>query len=61
MRFIYKLNPMVHYVTAYRNLLYDGRFPGATSLIYIAVMTPLVMAGGWAIFRRMVDRIAEEI
>ena len=60
-RFIYKLNPMVHYVTAYRNLLYDGRFPGATSLIYIAVMTPLVMAGGWAIFRRIVDRIAEEI
>lgn len=60
-RFVYKLNPMVHYVTAYRNLLYDGRFPGTSSLIYIGVMTPIVMIFGWSIFRRMIDRVAEEV
>ena len=61
LRFVYKLNPMVHYVTAYRNLLYDGRMPGASSMAYLVGLTLVVLVFGWMVFRRLEARLVEEL
>lgn len=61
LRRIYELNPMVHVVTAYRNALYDGRFPGAASMAYLVGSSFVVLAIGWTIFRRLEPRMVEEL
>ena len=61
LRFVYKLNPMVHYVTAYRNLLYDGRMPGASSMAYLVGLTLAVLVAGWLVFQRLESRLVEEL
>jgi lipopolysaccharide transport system permease protein len=60
-RRIYELNPMVHVVTAYRNVLYDGRFPGGASFAYLVGSSFAVLAIGWTIFRRLEPRMVEEL
>lgn len=59
--FLYRCNPMVHFVTAYRNCLYDQRMPGVQSLGYAALLAGLVFAVGWVLFRRLEPRLAEEL
>lgn len=57
----YSLNPMVVFVEAYRDLLYDLRFPPAATLAYLTVVSVAVFAIGWTIFRRLEPRLAEEL
>lgn len=61
LRAIYELNPMVHVVTGFRNLMYDGRLPGLVSMLYLVVTSVLVLGGGWAFFRKVEDRMVEEL
>lgn len=58
---IYRLNPMVGYVEAYRDLLYDLRFPPAGDLIYLAVWSAVTMGFGLFIFNRLSGNLAEEL
>ncbi|HVE95239.1 MAG TPA: ABC transporter permease [Acidimicrobiales bacterium] len=58
---LYQLNPMVHFVEAYRDLLYDLRFPPAGSLAYMAGAALVSVAAGRAIFNRFEHRLAEEL
>ena len=60
-RQIYLFNPMVHVVTAYRNVLYDGRMPGLVSMAYLVVCSVVVLALGWAFFRKVEGRMVEEL
>lgn len=60
-RGIYKVNPMVHYVTVYRNLLFDGRLPGLQSCAFLAVSAVVSLGGGLLIFRRLEPRLVEEL
>jgi ABC-type polysaccharide/polyol phosphate export permease len=60
-RAIYKLNPMVHFVTAYRNILFDGRFPGIQSMAYIVGSALVALVVGALIFRRLEPRMVEEL
>jgi ABC-type polysaccharide/polyol phosphate export permease len=60
-RVIYKLNPMVHFVTAYRNILFDGRFPGMQSMAYIVGSSLIALIVGALIFRRLEPRMVEEL
>ena len=61
LRRIYELNPMVHVVTAFRNLLYDGRLPGAASMVYLLMSSCVILALGWAVFRKLEPRMVEEL
>lgn len=57
----YKLNPMVHFVEAYRNCFYDGRMPGGESLAYIVVSVVASLVIGFTVFGRLEPRFAEEL
>jgi ABC-type polysaccharide/polyol phosphate export permease len=58
---LFKLNPAEHYVSVFRNLLYDNRMPSVTDLgaCLLAAVVALVL-GGW-IFRTYEGRLAEEL
>lgn len=58
---LYQLNPMVSWAEAYRNALYDLRFPSAGRWLAIVAATVVVLALGAALFRRLEPRMAEEV
>lgn len=58
---IYRLNPMVGFVEAYRDLLYDLRFPPAGDMLYLAAWSIVTMTVGLIIFNRMAGNLAEEL
>jgi ABC-type polysaccharide/polyol phosphate export permease len=60
-RTLYLLNPMVHVVTGFRNVLYDGRMPGLRSMVYLLVVSFAVFFAGWAFFRKVEGRMVEEL
>ena len=60
-RQIYLFNPMVHVVTAYRNVLYDGRMPGVVSMAYLVGVSIVVLGLGWSFFRKVEGRMVEEL
>jgi len=55
------LNPMFHFVTAYRDALYDLRFPTLSTWIYLFVSTAITLAIGAWTFGRLQGRLAEEL
>ncbi|MEY2452973.1 MAG: lipopolysaccharide transport system permease protein [Acidimicrobiaceae bacterium] len=58
---LYDLNPMVQFVTAYRNLLYDLRWPSAGTVAYLVAVSFATLVLGIAVFRRFEGRLAEEL
>jgi ABC-2 type transport system permease protein len=58
---IYRLNPMTRFVDAYRNVLYDLRFPAGEDLAFVAVVSVVTLLVGYWIFRRLEPRLAEEL
>jgi lipopolysaccharide transport system permease protein len=59
--FIYRLNPLVQFVQAYRSFLYDLRFPALGSCLYLLAWTGGMLALGLWIFGKLDRRIAEEV
>ncbi len=58
---VYKLNPMVHFVTVYRNLLFDGRWPGGESVAFLVLGSLISLIGGLFVFRKLEPRMVEEL
>lgn len=58
---IYNLNPMVHFTEAYRALFYDLRVPEAQTFLYMTLSAALSLAGGYALFKKLEARFAEEL
>ncbi len=59
--FLYRLNPLVQFVQAYRNVLYDLRFPPIGSCLYLLAWTAGILAFGLWAFGKLDRRIAEEV
>jgi lipopolysaccharide transport system permease protein len=55
------LNPMTHFVTAYRRAVLDGRWPGPETLALLAALAAASAAGGLAVFVRHQRRFAEVV
>jgi ABC-type polysaccharide/polyol phosphate export permease len=55
------LNPMAHFVTAYRDLFYNLRFPALTTWLAMLVSAAVAMILGVVIFRRLEGKLAEEL
>jgi len=60
-RLFYELNPMQHFVDAFRNLLYDNRLPTLTEWAWCAGFAIGYLAIGYLIFRRFSPTIVEEL
>jgi len=58
---IYRLNPLVRMVSAYRAALYDLKFPALTDIGYFAVWAFGLCALGLFLFRKFERRLAEEL
>lgn len=58
---LYEANPMLQFVTAYRNLLYDLRWPSGGTLVYLALVSIATFIAGYAVFKRYEGRLAEEL
>jgi ABC-2 type transport system permease protein len=58
---LYELNPMTQFVIAYRDLLYDLRWPTLGTFVYLVVVSIATLAIGAAVFRRFEGRLAEEL
>lgn len=55
------LNPMAHFVDAYRNLFYNLRFPAATEWLWMIGAAVVSMVVGLFVFNRLQARLAEEL
>lgn len=51
-------NPMAPFITAARDVLYGGAWPGAGTLAYVLAAGALALAGGLALFRRLQHELA---
>ncbi|MDE0801914.1 MAG: ABC transporter permease [Acidimicrobiales bacterium] len=58
---IQRLNPMFHFVDAYRAVLYDLRFPALRDWLAMIFIAAITLAIGRVIFRRLEPRLAEEL
>ena len=56
-----ELNPMTRFVEAFRDLLYDLRWPSAGTLAYVTVWAVASLAVGAWVFTRAEGRLAEEL
>ena len=56
---IYLLNPMVHFIDVFRDLLYDNRWPNATDVMVCLGGSAASLAGGLWIFHRNEQKLAE--
>ena len=58
---LYKLNPMVRFVEAYRDCLYDLRFPALLDSLYLLGVSAATLALGVFVFSRLEPKLAEEL
>jgi ABC-type polysaccharide/polyol phosphate export permease len=54
-------NPMTQFVNAYRNVLYDLRWPSLTNWLALIAISGITLAIGAAGFRRLEPQLAEEL
>ncbi|MFZ4893234.1 ABC transporter permease [Plantibacter sp. Mn2098] len=56
---IYSLNPMLHYVHVFRNMLYDNRWPDTADVLACIAWAVAAIAVGMFVFARKEKRLAE--
>lgn len=56
---VYRLNPMDHFVTVFRQVLYDNRVPDGIELVICAAWAVGALVLGMIVFRRNEKRLAE--
>jgi len=60
-RFLYELNPMVRFVEAYRDCLYNLRLPPLLDTLYLVVVAAATLGLGLFVFARLEPKLAEEL
>jgi ABC-2 type transport system permease protein len=58
---LFKLNPLEHFVSAFRSLLYDNRLPSLNDSLACAAAAGVALVVGAWVFRRYEGRLAEEL
>jgi ABC-type polysaccharide/polyol phosphate export permease len=58
---LYFANPLVHFVEAFRALLYEQQIPGAATIAVVVLSSAASLALGWTVFQRFSGRLAEEL
>ncbi len=58
---LYRLNPMVHLIGAYRTIFLSGAFPEAKSLIVLAISSVAVLFMGYHVFSKASGHFVDEL
>jgi ABC-type polysaccharide/polyol phosphate export permease len=58
---LYELNPLVRFIEAFRNILYDLRFPSLVTTLYLLAWSAGMVAFGLWVFSKLDRRLAEEV
>jgi lipopolysaccharide transport system permease protein len=58
---VYRLNPMVHVIDAYRTILLRGELPDGTSLLWLCGLAVGLLCMGYAVFSRVSYHFVEEL
>jgi ABC-2 type transport system permease protein len=58
---LYNLNPLVRFVEAFRDVMYDMRFPPIDHMAYLIGVSVASLAFGQTVFSRLEGRLAEEL
>ena len=58
---VYQANPFARFAEAYRDLLYDLRWPSLETWGFLLAYAGATLALGWWVFRRLEARFAEEL
>ena len=58
---IYRLNPMVDLISAYRTILIEGKLPDLLPLLLLAIAVTVLLRFGYTIFMRASYRFVEEL
>jgi ABC-2 type transport system permease protein len=58
---LFRLNPMERFVTVFRNLLYDARWPSLGDTLYCVGATAIAVVVGYSVFKRFEPRLVEEL
>ncbi|WP_299952282.1 ABC transporter permease [uncultured Modestobacter sp.] len=58
---LYFANPLVHYVEAFRDLLYEHQVPSLSTILVILLSAAASICVGWTVFNRFSGRLAEEL
>jgi ABC-type polysaccharide/polyol phosphate export permease len=58
---LYNLNPLVRFVEAYRDVLYDMRFPPLYDVAFLIGVAIASLLAGMAVFGRLEGDVAEEL
>ncbi len=61
LRWLYDANPMARFAAVYRDLLYHGRGPELLDVLAVTLATALSLLVGFAVYRRLEPRLAEEL
>ncbi|MBB5844234.1 ABC-2 type transport system permease protein [Conyzicola lurida] len=59
--FFYNLNPMVHFLEVFRNLMYDQRFPGLEEWVICLLWAAVSLVIGIFVFQRNERKLAEAL
>jgi ABC-2 type transport system permease protein len=59
--FFYNLNPMVHFLEVFRNLMYDNRFPGLDEWLICLLWAAVSLVIGVFVFQRNERKLAEAL
>jgi len=54
--FIWEMNPMVHYITIFRDIVYLGTIPSASSIGVAFIYSSLMLAFGCVVFKENQER-----
>jgi ABC-2 type transport system permease protein len=60
-RRLYELNPLVRFIEAFRDLLYNLRFPSLVTTLYVVGWAIGSVVFGLWVFRKLEPRLAEEV
>lgn len=58
---LFKLNPMLHIITYYREILYYQRIPELSGILILLVSSIVILIIGYNIFKKCEKRFAEEL
>ena len=58
---LYRLNPMVGLIGAYRSVILHGVLPAGTDLLPAVVLTLVLLVGGFWLFKKLEPRFAEVV